>query len=78
MHHRQTALVHELAHLQLHFMDMWAVMLVDILGALFAIVCLLCVKLNDPKKEYQPTEKADFWGEFHHGIRVLKKTQATI
>lgn len=61
--------------LLIKFMDMEYVMLVDIVGAILAIICLMCVKLNDPKKEYTKEEKPDFWGEFRHGLKALKKNK---
>lgn len=64
-----------LGALMLHFLDMAAVMAVDILGAIFAIICLLSVKLNDPKKEYNEVEKPNFWNEFRHGVNALKKNK---
>lgn len=61
--------------LLIKFMEMEYVMLVDIVGATFAIICLLCVKLNDPKKEYRKNEKSNFSGEFRHGLNALKKNK---
>lgn len=54
-------------------MDMEYVLLVDILGAIFAIVCLVAVKLNDPKKEYTKGENPDFKAEFRQGLAALKR-----
>lgn len=46
-----------------------AIMLVDIMGAAFAIVCLLFVKIPDiPKTEKQ----VNFWQEVRQGVRALK------
>lgn len=58
------------------YMDMEYVMLVDILGAAFAIFCLLLVKINDPKKEYKAEESPDFWKEFKDGLHVLKRNKS--
>lgn len=49
------------------------VMLVDILGAIFAIVCLMAVKLHDPEKEYTKGEAPAFGAEFRQGLAALKK-----
>lgn len=61
--------------LLIKFLDMEYVMLIDIVGATFAIICLLCVKLNDPKKEYTKNEKPNFSDEFRHGLKALKKNK---
>ena len=54
-------------------MDMEHVMLVDIVGAILAIICLVCVKLNDPKKEYAKEESPNFMAEFRQGLRALRR-----
>lgn len=65
-----------LGALLITYMDMEYVMLVDILGAAFAVFCLLLVKINDPKKEYKAEEAPDFWKEFKHGLHVLKRNKS--
>ncbi len=57
------------------YVDMEYVMFVDVIGAAFAIICLLLVKINDPKKEYKAEEPPDFWKEFKHGLHVLKRNK---
>lgn len=64
-----------LGALLLAYMDMQYVMLVDIIGAAFAIICLLLVKIKDPKKEYTKEDSPDFWKEFKHGLTVLKNNK---
>lgn len=64
-----------LGALLITYMDMEYVMLVDIIGAVFAIICLLLVKINDPKKEYTQEQSPDFWKEFKHGLQVLKRNK---
>lgn len=64
-----------LGALLIAYMDMEYVLLVDIVGAAFAIICLLLVKIDDPKKEYQSNEKPNFWKEFGHGLNALKKNK---
>jgi len=54
-------------------MEMEHVMLVDILGAILAIVCLMSVKLYDPKKEYTKEENPDFRAEFRQGLSALRQ-----
>lgn len=56
-------------------LDMQYVVMVDVVGAILAILCLLCVNLNDPKKEYTVAEKADFKQEFKLGIVALRKNK---
>ena len=60
------------ALLILHF-DMEYVMMIDVLGAIFAVICLLRVRLNDIKKERTQTQKADFKEEFRQGVISLRK-----
>ena len=55
------------------FMEMEYVMLVDVAGAVLAIACLACVKLNDPKKEYDREERPNFTAEFRQGFRALRR-----
>lgn len=64
-----------LGALLIRYLAMEYVMLVDIAGAALAIICLLSVNINDPKKEYAKEEKPDFWGELHHGMQVLRKNK---
>ena len=54
-------------------MSMEHVMLVDILGAIFAIICLMSVKLHDPKKEYTKGENPAFGAEFRQGFVALRQ-----
>ncbi|MDO4754065.1 MAG: MFS transporter [Bacillota bacterium] len=65
-----------LGALLMTYMDMAYVMLVDVVGAAFAIICLLLIKIHDPKKTYRAEESPDFWREFKHGLRVLKGNKA--
>lgn len=53
--------------------DMEYVMLVDILGAVFAIICLMITKLHDPKKEYTKGEQPAFRAEFRQGLSTLRQ-----
>jgi len=61
-----------LGALMILHMDMAHVMLVDIVGAVFAIVCLASVKLTDPKKEYTEKDSPNFTAEFLQGLQASK------
>ncbi|MDL2310898.1 MFS transporter [Peptostreptococcaceae bacterium OttesenSCG-928-C18] len=54
------------------FISISAIMLVDIFGAIFAIVCLLFVKIPDIS---QTAEKPDFKLDFNQGIIAMRKNK---
>lgn len=57
------------------FMPIAAVMLVDILGAAFAIVCLLLIKIPDIPRQKEQQETRRFSSDFKEGIAALRSNR---